>query len=345
LARHFREHPPEGFEALVVDGVPAFATTFDLFTTAPAAVQRRVQGLSRLRWLQRYLRPVALFVGTTVTEYALFPRDRTAEDVIRELVAVCGPRYPFVIVKDLPTDAALVSAQDLAYSRGVTEACVKNGFVLVEGQALAHVPIDFASVDEYLARLSHARRKNIRRKLRSRSALNIEAIGTGDARFGDVAFLATLYRLYRNVYAQSEIHFDLLTPEFFRAVLQDGDAGGVVFTYRAGGKLVGHNLCFREQGILIDKFVGFEYPDAQEHDLYTVSWFHNLQYALEHGLHHYVAGWTDPEVKRQLGAQFTFTQHAVFVRNAFVRALLQSFRSLFEADRNWELGHAVRADP
>jgi predicted N-acyltransferase len=61
-----------------------------------------------------------------------------------------------------------------------------------------------------------------------------------------------------------------------------------------------------------------------------VSWFQNLEYALERGLRCYVAGWTDPEVKRDLGAAFTHTQHAVYVRNPVLRALLKPFRRLFE---------------
>ena len=65
-----------------------------------------------------------------------------------------------------------------------------------------------------------------------------------------------LYALYRNVYDQSAIHFDLLSAEFFRAVLRDAASGGVVFTYRAAGKLIGYNLCFVHGGKLLDKYVG-----------------------------------------------------------------------------------------
>ena len=132
--------------------------------------------------------------------------------------------------------------------------------------------------------------------------MEIEAIPTGDSRFEDESFLAALYALYRNVYDQSEIHFDLLTAAFFRAVLRDADVHGIVFLYRAGGMLIGFNLCVCENATLIDKYVGFRYPEAREHDLYTVSWFHNLEYALEHGFRKYIAGWTDPEIKRHLGA-------------------------------------------
>ena len=325
LIRHFQEHPPEGFASIDLGGTPAFATKFDLTTTLEPAVRKRLQ------WLPRW-RPMTCFVGTTVSEYALFSPDSGTEELMSR-----KRDYPFFIIKDIPTEATLVGDDALADSRRVADTCRDAGFVLVDGQALAYVPIDFASTDEYLSRLSHARRKSLRRKLRSRASLEIEAIPTGDSRFGDESFLAALYALYRNVYDQSEIHFDLLTAEFFRAVLQDADVHGVVFVYHAGGNLIGFNFCVCENGMLIDKYVGFRYPEAREHDLYTVSWFHNLEYALERGFKTYVAGWTDPEVKRQLGARFTFTMHAVYVRNPILRALLKGFRRFFESDRQWHV--------
>jgi hypothetical protein len=321
LIRHFQDHPPDGFASVALDGAPAFATKFDLTTTLEPAVRRR------LMWLPRW-RPLTCFVGTTVSEYALFRSDARPEELMS-----LKRDYPFLIIKDIPTEATLVGDDAFAFSREVADACRNAGFVLVDGQALAYVPIDFTSTDEYLSRLSHARRKGLRRKLRSRGSLEIEMIPTGDPRFDDESFLAPLYALYRNVYDQSEIHFDLLTAEFFRAVLQDADVNGIVFLYRAGGTLIGFNLCVCENAMLIDKYVGFRYPEAREHDLYTVSWFHNLEYAMEHGFRTYVAGWTDPEVKRQLGARFTFTMHAVYVRNPILRTLLKPFKRFFESDR------------
>ena len=71
---------------------------------------------------------------------------------------------------------------------------------------------------------------------------------------------------------------------FFRAVLRSASANATLFCYRAKGKLMAWNLCFAQNGMLIDKYIGFAYPQAHQHNLYTVSWFHNLQYALAHGL-------------------------------------------------------------
>jgi uncharacterized protein len=340
LIRHFQEHPPEGFSALDLDhGVPAFAAPFDLLTTAEPALRRRLEALPFARWWRRFLRANTCFIGTTVSEYALLPAATSPEVVVRDLVSVAAPRYPFLIIKDLPTEATLVGDAAFAWSRRLASVCMDVGFVMVEGQALAYVPIDFESTDEFLSRQSHARRKNLRRKLRSTSQLEIEAVPTGHARFQDEALLAQFYELYRNVYRQSEIHFDLLTAGFFRAVLQDGSIGGIVFVYRAKGELIGYNLCLCQDDMLIDKYVGFAYPQARDYNLYAVSWFHNIDYALARGLRYYVAGWTDPEIKRDLGARFTFTEHAVYVRNPVLRTLLKPFKRLFESDHRWQGSH------
>jgi predicted N-acyltransferase len=276
------------------------------------------------------------FAGTTVSEYAPLPRTVSPMELAQGLKATYGRECKLLIVKDIAQDSPLLSDAENTYARAFADACEAQGYVLLEGQALAWVPIDFASDDEYLARLSSGRRKNIRRKLRSRADLEIEAVRTGDARFNDAATLAQFQALFDNVYAQSEVHFDQLSAAFFRALLQDAGSGGVVFVYRHAGQMIGWNLCYEHGGKLIDKYVGFAYPQAREHNLYFVSWMHNLDYARQRALTHYVAGWTDPEVKSFLGARMTFTRHAVYARNPLLRALLRRLGGHFESDRSWQ---------
>lgn len=337
LVRHFQAHPPEGFSAVDVNGgAPAFSAPFDLLTTVDPPLRRRMDRWPLARRWRPFLHATTCFVGTTVSEYALLPDTAAPAQLVRALLADLAPRYPFLIIKDLPTEATLIGDAAFAFSRGVATVCSEEGFVLVDGQALAYVPIDFASTDEFLSTLSHTRRRNVRRKLKSASRMAIEELRTGHEYFSDEARLRELYELYLNVYRQSDLHFDLLTPAFFRAVLRDGDLGGVVFTYRVDGALIGFNFCVFQETMLIDKYVGFAYPQSRHYNLYAVSWFHNLEYALAHGFRYYVAGWTDPEIKRELGARFTFTEHAVYVRNPVLRTLLRPFKRLFEADRRWQ---------
>jgi hypothetical protein len=345
LVEQFMACPPEGFEAFrTIAGLPAFATRFDLLTTADAGLRNRVTGFPFYRYWNRLLRPRTCFIGSTVSEYALLPRDTAADALAPALVKSHASDYPLLIVKDIPQDSPLLDADANAYADAFVAACERGGWVVVEGQALAWVPVDFASVDAYLARLSPGRRKDIRRKLRARSELQIEAVPTGDALFDDPATLREFHALYLDVYAQSEIHFDKLGAGFFRALLQDAGSGGVVFVYRHAGRMIGYNICFVAHGNLLDKYVGFRYPQARQFNLYFVSWMHNLDYARMRGLRFYIAGWTDPQIKADLGARFTSTRHAVYLRNPILRALFRRLAGRFESDRQWrETGRAHSA--
>lgn len=341
LVRHFLAHPPTGFSTLTTrSGAPAFVARFDLLTTADDALRKRVTALPGYGFWGRWLRPRTCFVGTTVSEYALFPRGVSADTLVDEWRVGHARRQPFLIVKDIPQDSPLLDTASNTLAREVAVACADAGFVLLEGQALAWVPIDFESIDDYLGRLSASRRKDIRRKLRSRDAIGIDEIPTGAASFGDAAVRDAFYAQYLEVYAQSEIHFDQLSREFFDAVLQDGDSGGIVFVYRRDGRMIGWNLCFKVGDALVDKYVGFSYPAAREANLYFVSWMQNLEYALRHRLCCYIAGWTDPEIKSYLGARFTFTRHAVYPRSRLLRALLRRIAGRFESDREWSEARA-----
>jgi hypothetical protein len=335
LVRHFLAHPPEGFTAFALDGAPAFFAPFDLLTTLDTDLRKRLARLPGSALLMRLLRFRTCFFGSTVSEYAPWSGGSAPDELPAKMLSAWNKKSRLMIVKDIPEQSPLLSAAENGYADSFVSACKEHDFILVEGQALAYVPIDFASDDEYLARLSAGRRKNIRRKLRVRDKLHVEVVQTGDVRFENDSVLDELYALYLEVFAQSEIHFDRLTPEFFRAVLQDASLHGRLFLYYNTEQLIGYNLCFIHANMLVDKYVGFRYPAARDFNLYFISWMENLAYARAHGLTHYVAGWTDPEVKSFLGARFTFTRHAVFVRNPILRAVLRRLSRHFESDRAW----------
>jgi hypothetical protein len=336
LLRHFMAHPPQGFTtAASIGGMPTFATRFDLLTTAAPDLQRRVRAWPGYRRWRRLLRPRTRFVGSTVCAYAWLPGESDPAWLARELTVTHAAAQPFLIIKDLPCTSPLLDAASNAWNDAFAAACQAQGFMLLEGQALAWVPIDFSGIDDYLARLSRGARRDIRRKLKAREALQVEVLTTGSATFDDEATLAGLYALYENVYAQSDLHFDRLDAGFFRAVLQDADSGGVVFVYRHQNRTIGWNLCYEYAGMLVDKYIGFAYPESRRFNLYAVSWMHNIEYARQRGLRCYVAGWTDPQIKAHLGARMTFTRHAVRPRNPLLRFALRRLASRFESDRTW----------
>lgn len=342
LVDHFLAAPPVDFSALTTGlGTPAFFARFDVLTTVDDALRRRIAGWPLYHWWRHWLQLRTCFIGTTVSEYALFPAGVDADALVDEWLTLFARQQMLLIVKDIPQESPLLDRASNACARSITSACERAGFVLLEGQALAWVPIDFESTDEYLGRLSASRRKDIRRKLRARAELDIEKVSTGAPLFRDLAMRDLFYTLYVNVYVQSEVHFDQLSRTFFDAIVQDADSGGIVFVYRLAGRIIGWNLCFTVGDTMVDKYVGFAYPAAREHNLYFISWMHNLEFALQQGLACYVAGWTDPEIKSYLGARFTFTRHAVRPRNRLLRAALRRIARYFQSDRAWADGKSI----
>ncbi|KAA1284613.1 GNAT family N-acetyltransferase [Alcaligenes faecalis] len=336
LVQRFLSYPPEGFTALDELPMPAFQAPFDLLTTADDELKERIRRLPKQSWWQRFLTVRTAFVGTTVSEYAWLPSEPDVQGLARTVHHKLGRRYALTIIKDLPEDSPLLSAHANAQSNALVSACVEQGFIPLQGQALAYVPIDFPDTETYLSRLPKDARRYLTRKLRKRDQLGISQVKTGKA-FASEERVDQYYALYRSVYAQSEIHFDLLSKEFLASVLRDESSKGLVFEYyRAdSNELIGWNLCFEHEGRLVDKYIGLSYPESRELSLYFVSWMVNLEYALAQGLSHYIAGWTDPGVKALLGADFTPTRHLIYVRNPVLRAIARRLLGHFEMDKSW----------
>jgi hypothetical protein len=336
LIQHFLQCPPEGFDIVVSDvGQPGFRVNFDLLTTVDAGTLRFINTLPAGGLVRQMLTWRTLFWGTTVTEYLTVPSQIDSFASVESMLTTWQRSSRLCVLKDIPNQSPLLTEAERIAAVELIDACKSRGFILIAGQALAYVPIDFENVEEYLSRLSSSRRKNIRRKMRARADIQIEMMNTGCERLNNAAFLNELYELYLNVYRQSDIHFDKLSAEFFSAVFKDHSLDGHLFLYYSAGQLIGFNLCFIHNNMLIDKYIGFRYPAAREHNLYFVSWMENLAFALSRKLRHYVAGWTDPEIKAYLGAKFTFTQHAVYVRNPVLRRILAKLSGHFEHDKAW----------
>ncbi|MDR1488964.1 MAG: GNAT family N-acetyltransferase [Desulfovibrio sp.] len=333
ILRLFTAFPPLSFDCRISpSGLPVFRADFDLLTTLDRKARKYLARLPLFsRWSGVFRFP-ACFCGTTLTEYAPLPAILSPRVILDEFMDEYAAGASLLILKDLPLDSPLLPLQDQNLSRALADEAKRRGFLEVQGQALAYVPLDFSSVDEYLARLSPRRRKDLRRKWKKRDDISVSLLPFGDPLFSDPAFLEQAYAMYLNVYRQSEIHFDLLSRDFFTALLQNDAMDGVVFLYRHKEILAGYNICLVRNDMLIDKYIGFTYPLARERNLYFISWMMNLEYALEKNLSHYIAGWTDPEVKAALGARFTFTRHLVRMKNPLLRRMLSPLRPLFEAD-------------
>ena len=158
----------------------------------------------------------------------------------------------------------------------------------------------FSSEDAYLASLSSATRKDIRRKLKGAVALRVE-----ERR--DIADVeAQIVALYDSTRGQSGFDygdFEKLSPQYFRDVVANLGDRVVTMLYWLGDDLIGFNLLFVEKGRMIDKFIGMKYPVARDHNLYVLSWMTNVRYCLKHGIPLMQTGQTAYSSKLRFGSR------------------------------------------
>jgi predicted N-acyltransferase len=197
----------------------------------------------------------------------------------------------------------LLAIKDAADPSGLWSAVARAaGYQAVPGMPCATLDIDFVDMDGYLAKLSAATRKDMRRKLKSRADLRIER------RVSIVGLEDRILALYSQTRQRADLQFEDLTQAYFTGVLQGLPEKAFCVLYFLGDDLIGFNLLLHDGETLLDKYFCMETVRGPAHNLYFISWFTNLQFCLEAGLSRYQSGQAGYETKLRLGSQTTPTQ-------------------------------------
>jgi len=333
LIESFHENPPEDFTSIKIDvdgsDLHAFSMKFRILTT----VNQRVKNI--LKYIEFLIpKPKLLFIGTTVTEYSVFPRERGAGKVCENILKKFSEVKSFgLIVKDIAKESPILTEEENRFNNELMDSLKEKGFEIIYGEALAYITVNFKSIDEFINRFSKSRKKTFKRKLRAKLDLTIDHIPTGDEFFNEEN-VQYFYDLYLNVYNNSSIHFDKLTLNFFRSILQNPSSGGIVFVYKHEDKIIGYTINFSTGDLFNYKYIGLVYPISRKFNLYYVTWFDHLDYCIKNNIKLYIAGWTDPEIKSFLGSEFTFTFQAIYISNPVIRFIFKKMKFLFEADKD-----------
>lgn len=215
----------------------------------------------------------------------------------------CG----LMAVKDAPA-----SQEELW--RSVTGA---SGYQPAAGMPSAVLEIDFPDVEAYLARLSSATRKDMRRKLKAMAGLRVEVVG-------DISGQEErILELYRQTRARSGLQFEELTAGYFTGVLDRMGGRGLCVLYWAGETLIGFNLLLQDGTTLLDKFFCMETTRGPAFNLYFVSWFVNVRLCLERGLARYQSGQAGYVDKLRLGSRLVRAQMYFRHRQPIVNCALR----------------------
>lgn len=286
-------------DGAMICAVPVFESAYDLATTAQGTVRRVLTAVQP--WVPGKLTLGLSCLGSPVTEtcpigFAPGLGDAAQQSALSELFAfwqshAASRGFGLRGIKDM-SDAAKGRFAPLL---GV------EGFCLVPSMPSASLAIDFQDIETYLARLSPATRKDMRRKLKSRPKLRVE-----DTR-NITAVLPGIVDMYRETRARSDWAFEDLEPAYFANILQHSPEKAFFKLYWAGERLVGANLLLSDGNELLDKFFVMRGEEGRALNLYFVSWFENIAHCLAHRLKVYRSGQAGYETKLRLGSQLSKT--------------------------------------
>lgn len=258
---------------------PFFIVYQDLMTGTPNFVRRLVDVI-RQRF-PSFLRLRMLMVGCSAGEGDL-ARDITTGDIqwtaraLQEVLPVIAKRLrtTLIVFKDFPK----------AY-RAALDELRSAGFTRVPSMPATGMKLGFADFEEYLrTRLSHATRKNLRRKFRkadSEAELAVEVLT-------DVTPLVEeLVPLYQAVFLRSKLRFEELNSNYLSELGRKMGDKARFLIWRLKGKIVAFASLLVHDGVVKDNYIGLDYSVALDYHLYFVTWRDTIVWALQNRCHSY----------------------------------------------------------
>jgi len=273
---------------------PFFITEFSFDTTLQGHFKQIVLSLQKI--FPSFLKINALFFGSPLTEEGIIGFaedcniDQTLNFLIQEATRFCNDKKI----------SAVTFLNLTGRDARVMDFLKHCGFGFMEAFPLARLEIKERSLEEYIQSLGKSTRKDVRRKFKKTQAQTGIRIESRDSLNG---ILDQVYQLYLNNYDRGEVSFEKLTPEYFSRLSENMPGVTKFFIVWLNDKIVGFNLCFVKGDFCTDKYIGFDYAVAHEYNLYYVTWCHNIDWCIKHGIRYYQPGTCDYDPKIRLGCK------------------------------------------
>jgi len=251
----------------------------DLVMGTPASVRQSIDAVRKR--FPGFLKLPMLMVGCSAGEgdIALDIVSGTTDwtiDALREVLPLLAKRLKamMVLFKDFPK----------CY-RTKIDHLLRAGFTRIPSMPATGLKLDFRDFDEYLAsKLSHAMRKNLRRKFRKAETgepIKVEVVS-------DITpFVDEILPLYQAVLGRAKQRFEELNRSYFCQLGQRMNDRSRFLIWWREKKIVAFASCLVHDGVLKDNYIGLDYSLALEYHLYFVTWRDTIIWALQNGCHTY----------------------------------------------------------
>jgi predicted N-acyltransferase len=303
---------------------PFFFTDFSFDTTIQGVLKKLVSSIQKI--FPKFLRIKILFFGSPLTEEGIigFSKDSDKNRILdflnEEIKLFCKKNSINVITYYNLTKSDMP----------IIDFLKNKGFGHMEAFPIARVEIKEHSLEEYIQRLGKNTRKDIKRKLKKAyEDANIKI----EERNNLNGLLTQAYQLYLNNFNRSNVSFEKLTIEYFSKVSEHMPDLVKYFIVWINDRMVAVNLCFINAEVCIDKYIGLDYDVAYKYNLYFVTWCHNIDWCIKHGVRYYQPGTGDYEPKMRLGGTLVPLYICAKYLNPFINFFTKTFMRLIEPKR------------
>lgn len=282
--------------------VPCFVMDYSLTTTTGSFVKPLMSAIERV--MPRAFTIRMLVCGSPTGE----GRIGIAETARQEIVDVLLETLRSIAKHER---LGLLAFKDFSNRHAwLFETLETAGFHRMPGYPAAWLDMDFPSWEAYLASLSKATRKDLKRKF---SKLPSASTITLEVRTSLGNEIDETYALYRKTLEKSDTHFEVLTKAFFQRLSEHVPASTKYFLWRMNGKLVAFDLCLASSTLLLDEYIGMDYSVAYQYHLYFVTFRDIFKWCLANGIRRYESGVLNYEPKKRL--DFTFSPRINYVKH------------------------------
>jgi len=251
----------------------------DLVMGTPAFVRRSVEAARRV--FPSFLKLPMIMVGCSAGEGDIACDTVSGEigwtvDGLKEALPQVGRSLGawMIVFKDYPKSY-----------RSFLDLMVTGGFTRVPSMPATGMELNFRDFEDYLSRkLSHAMRKNLRRKFRkSAEGPPIEFEVVTDI----TPYAEEVLPLYQGVYQRAAQIFEELNVSYLSELGKKMPDRSRFLIWRIEGRIVAFASCIVHDGVLRDNYIGLDYAVALDRHLYFVTWRDTVIWAMENGCRHY----------------------------------------------------------
>ena len=251
----------------------------DMVVGTPGVVRRAVEAVRK--FVPSFLKLPMIMVGCSAGEGDI-ASDSGSGDIgwtvngLKEVLVSVGKALGawMIVFKDYPKSY-----------RSSLDLLATAGFTRVPSMPATGMELNFQDFEGYLnTRLSHAMRKNLRRKFRkSASGTPIDFEVVTDI----TPYAQEVLPLYQAVYQRAAQKFEELNLVYLSDLGKKMPDRSRFLLWRIEGRIVAFASCIVHDGVLRDNYIGLDYSIALDRHLYFVTWRDTVTWAIENGYRFY----------------------------------------------------------